>query len=115
MNVFQLNSPGLWLYFALTIPLFLFVTGGIVVLKATVLYGQSGQNEQMGFVQWLIAGRPMRSQLNRADLERGNLNDKLSARLGNNRGRGEGKNGINHLREPREPREPVNDRVEKED
>lgn len=85
------------------------------MLKATVLYGQSGQNEQMGFFQWLIAGRPMRSQLNRADLERGNLNDKLTARLGNNRGRGEGKNGImNRLREPREPAA-VNDKIEKED
>lgn len=80
MNVFQLNNPGLWVYFALTVPLFLVITGVIVLLKAGVLYSQSGQKD-MGFARWLLAGRPMRSQFDRADLERGNLTTKLKDRL----------------------------------
>lgn len=80
MNVFQLSNPGLWVYFALTVPLFLVITGVIVLLKAGVLYSQSGQKD-LGFARWLLAGRPMRSQLDRADLERGNLTTKLKDRL----------------------------------
>lgn len=80
MNVFQLNNPGLWVYFALTVPLFLIITGVIILLKAGVLYSQSGQ-KNLGFARWLLAGRPMRSQLDRADLERGNLTTKLKDRL----------------------------------
>lgn len=80
MNVFQLSNPGLWVYFALTVPLFLIITGAILVLKAGVLYSQSGRKD-LGFVRWLLAGRPMQSQLDRVDLERGNLTTKLKDRL----------------------------------
>lgn len=80
MNVFQLSNPGLWVYFALTVPLFLLITGCIVLLKASVLYNQSGK-KGLGFTRWLLSGRPMRSQLDRADLERGNLTSKLKDRL----------------------------------
>lgn len=80
MNVFQLSSPGLWVYFALTIPLFLIITGAIVLLKTGVLYSQSGRKD-LGFLRWLLAGRPMQSQLDRIDLERGNLTTKLKDRL----------------------------------
>lgn len=80
MNVFQLSSPGLWVYFALTIPLFLIITGAIVLLKTGVLYSQSGRKD-LGFLRWLLAGRPMQSQLDRVDLERGNLTTKLKDRL----------------------------------
>lgn len=95
MNVFQLDNPGLWLYFALTIPLLLLITCGILLLKAGVLYSQSGQ-ENIGFVRWLLSGRPMRSRLDRADLERGNLTTKLKDRL---RGEGEAREPMKNKKE----------------
>lgn len=51
-----------------------------MALKAGVLYSQSGQ-KNIGFVRWLLSGRPMRSPLDRTDLERGNLTSKLKDRL----------------------------------
>jgi hypothetical protein len=80
MNVFQLNSPSLWIYFALSIPLLIFIIILILFLKAGVLYAQSGQT-QLGFFRWLISGRPMAIRSARADLENGGLRGKLRDRL----------------------------------
>lgn len=80
MNVFQLDNPALWVYFALTVPLFVIITGAIVLLKTGVLYSQSGYRD-LGFVRWLLSGRPTRLGLDRVDLERGNLTSKLKDRF----------------------------------
>ncbi|RPB01127.1 hypothetical protein L873DRAFT_1677535, partial [Choiromyces venosus 120613-1] len=80
MNVFQTKSPSLWLYFAVSIPLLVFVIILLLLLKAGILYSQSGETD-LNFFRWILAGRPQKERLARLDLEKGGLTGKLKTRL----------------------------------
>ncbi|CAZ84081.1 unnamed protein product [Tuber melanosporum] len=81
MNVYQLERTSLWLYFAVSIPLLAFIILLLVLLKAGILYSQSGETD-LNFFRWVLAGRPRKQRLARLDLEKGGLTDKLKDRLG---------------------------------
>jgi len=80
MNVFQLQRTSLELYFAVAIPLLAFIILLLVLLKAGILYSQSGKTN-LNFFRWVLAGRPQKQRLAKLDLEKGGLTEKLRDRL----------------------------------
>jgi len=80
MNITQLQKSSLALYFAVAIPLLAFIIFLLILVKAAILYRQSGE-KRLNFFSWVLAGRPQKQRLPKPDLEQGIIIEKLRDRL----------------------------------